>query len=122
MIENDVDAALVRVAQHCLGEVLLLIVDDDVGAERRYALHFARRRRYEQARARRQRFDELHCRRGDSAAAAVQQHGLAVDEPGVEEHVHVRREIGFADAGCLLEAQARRNAHDVARVGDASSA
>ena len=117
MIENHVDAALVRMAQHGFGEVLLLIVDDDVGAERRYALHLARRRRHEQARARRQRFDDLHRRRRDSAAAAVQQHGLAVGEPGVEEQVHVRREIGFADAGCLLEAQARRNAHDVARMG-----
>ena len=49
VIENDVSAALLCMTQHRLGEVLLLIVDDDVGAERRYALHFARRRRHEQA-------------------------------------------------------------------------
>ena len=48
VIENHVDAAFVRVAQHGLGEVLVLVVDDDVGAERRDALDFARRCRHEQ--------------------------------------------------------------------------
>jgi hypothetical protein len=116
VIEDDVDAALVRVALHGVGEVFLLVVDDDVGAERGDALDFAGRGRHEDPRARPQGLDELHRGRRDAASAAVQQHGLAVGEPRVEEQVHVRRQIRLADAGRLLEAHARRDSHDVAGV------
>ena len=118
VVEDHVDAALVRVALHGVGEVLVLVVDDDVGAERFDALDLARRRRHEDSRARGQRFHDLHRGRRDAAAAAVQQHRLAVGEARVEEQVHVRRQVRLADARRLLEAQVRRDAHDVARVRD----
>ena len=58
----------------------------------------------------------LLCGGRDPAAAAVQQHGLAVLEAGVQEQVHVGGDVGFADAGRFREAHALGNPHDVARV------
>ena len=122
VVEDDVDAALIGVALHGVGEILFLVVDDDVGAERFDALDLARRRRDEHARARRERLHDLHRRRRDAAAAAVQQHRLAVGEPGVEKQVHEGRQVRLADAGRLLEAHALRNAHDVPGMRDGGSA
>ena len=89
-----------------------------VGAERGDALDLARRGRDEHARVGSERLHDLLRGSRDAAAAAVQQHGLAVLEPCVQEQVHVGGDIGFADAGRLRESQALGDPHDVTRVGD----
>ena len=60
---------------------------------------------------------QLYGRRVDPAAPAVKERDLAVGQFPEDEDVQKSRNIGFTDAGGLLEAHAVGNAHGVVRVG-----
>ena len=101
--EDDVDAALVGDAPDFVGEGLFAVVDHVVRALRGDAFELAAGGGDDDFGIGGERTAQLDRRGGDTAAAAVDEHRLLALQFAEQEQVQPGGDVGFADAGGLLE-------------------